>query len=256
MSYLSLEAVEAIYASKKILDGINLGPLHQGQLHILLGANAAGKSTLLKRIYGEIKGQGQIYWGEQLLSKIKKDDPMFPRYVPQDTHMASALTVFEAILIPLKQSGSWQVSENDMQRIDSLMQRLSIQHLSARKIQHLSGGQRQLVAIAQALICEPRILLLDEPTSALDLHHQFELLTLLKQIAKEQQICMLIILHDLNLSLNFADSISIVHNAKVYASGQPHQVVNSQMLADVYRVSASIEQSASGQSVVIVSAAL
>lgn len=256
MSYLSLHAVDAVYANKTVLNNICLGPLAQGQLHVLLGANAAGKSTLLKRIYGELKGQGQIFWGQRLLSKIKRDDPLFPRYVPQDTQMASAMTVFEAILVPLKQSGSWQVSTTDIQQIEQLLRRLSIDTLASRKLQHLSGGQRQLVAIAQALICQPKILLLDEPTSALDLHHQFELLSLLKDIAREQDICILTILHDINLSLNFADSISVLHQGQIYASGLPQQVITSQMLADVYRVQAQIIQNPTQPAVIVVEAAL
>ncbi len=256
MSYLSLNAVDALYSNKTVLKNICLGPLAQGHLHVLLGANAAGKSTLLKRIYGEIQGQGQIFWGQQLLSKIKRDDPLFPRYVPQDTHMASTMTVFEAILVPLKQSGSWQVSKVDIERIEHLLQRLSIEALASRKLQHLSGGQRQLVAIAQALICQPKILLLDEPTSALDLHHQFELLSLLKDIAREQDICILTILHDINLSLNFADTISVLHHGQIYASGLPKQVITRQMLADVYRVQAQIIQNPALPTVVVVEAAL
>ncbi|AOA59373.1 ABC transporter ATP-binding protein [Acinetobacter larvae] len=256
MSHLILQAVDAHYANKKILQQIDLGPLAAGQLHVLLGANAAGKSTLLKRIYGELTGHGEIFWGAQSISKLKKEHPLFPRYVPQDTQMNSSMTVFEAILIPLKQSGAWQVSDADMRSIDQLMQQLAIAHLAARKIQHLSGGQRQLVAIAQALICQPKILLLDEPTSALDLHHQFELLRLLKQIAKAQQICILTILHDINLALNFADSLSVLHQGEIYASGTPQQVITPQMLADVYRVRAHLLHSHHQQAVVVVEAAL
>lgn len=256
MSYLSLNAVDALYSNKTVLTNICLGPLAQGHLHVLLGANAAGKSTLLKRIYGEIQGQGQIFWGQQLLSKIKRDDPLFPRYVPQDTHIASTMTVFEAILVPLKQSGRWQVSNTDIERIEHLLRRLSIEELASTKLQHLSGGQRQLVAIAQALICQPKILLLDEPTSALDLHHQFELLSLLKDIALEQDICILTILHDINLALNFADTISVLHHGHIYASGLPKQVITRQMLADVYRVKAQIIQNSEHPTVVVVEAAL
>lgn len=256
MSYLSLNAVDAVYANKTVLQNICLGPLAQGQLHVLLGANAAGKSTLLKRIYGEITGQGQIYWGQTLLSKFKPDDPLFPRYVPQDTTMTSSMTVFEAILVALKQTGHWQVSDHDTQQIELLLQRLSISALAMKKLQHLSGGQRQLVAIAQALICQPKILLLDEPTSALDLHHQFKLLTLLKKIAQEQNICILTILHDINLALNFADTISVLHQGEIYASGSPQQVIHQKMLADVYQIQAQIIQHEAQPALVVIEAAL
>jgi iron complex transport system ATP-binding protein len=105
----------------------------------------------------------------------------------------------------------------------------------------LSGGQRQLVSIAQTLAREPDIVLLDEPTSALDLHRQFDVLTLMARLTRERGILTLVSIHDLNQALRFADKVMVLADSTLKALGTPREVVTSQLLADVYRVNARIE---------------
>ena len=104
----------------------------------------------------------------------------------------------------------------------------------------LSGGQRQLVFMAQALVKEPKILILDEPTSALDLHKQFDLLTLLKNLTRENDFTTLVTLHHLDLAAMFADEIIVLKEGTVYAQGAPKDIFTEAMMEDVYRVKTKI----------------
>ena len=104
----------------------------------------------------------------------------------------------------------------------------------------LSGGQRQLVFMAQALVKEPKILILDEPTSALDLHKQFDLLTLLKNLTQENDFTTLAKVHHRELAAMFADEIIVLKEGTVYAQGAPKDIFTEAMMEDVYRVKTKI----------------
>lgn len=120
------------------------------------------------------------------------------------------------------------------------MKLMNISHLAHRKISELSGGQRQLVFIAQTLIKDPQIIVMDEPTSALDLNKQFQLMDFLKKITQEKQFTTLLTLHHLDLAARYADKVVVVHDGVVYAQGTPQEVFTIQMLRDVYSVDAEL----------------
>jgi iron complex transport system ATP-binding protein len=153
----------------------------------------------------------------------------------------AVLTVYESILLAFKQGGSWSVSDDELKRIDTVLRELEIEDLAFRGLGELSGGQRQLVSIAQTLAREPDILLLDEPTSALDLHRQFEVLSLVQRLARERGMLVLISIHDLNQALRFADRIMVLARSRLVALGTPREIVTPALLADVYGVRARVE---------------
>lgn len=113
------------------------------------------------------------------------------------------------------------------------------------QLRRLSGGQRQLVSLAQAVIREPRVLLLDEPTSALDLRHQTQVMGLVRELASEGKV-VVIVLHDLNLAARWADHIVVLSNGAVAAQGNPETAITVDMLAGVYGVEAVVERSSLG----------
>ena len=123
----------------------------------------------------------------------------------------------------------------------AILHTLRIQALADRELAALSGGQRQLVSIAQALIRQPRILLLDEPTSALDLKRQFDVLTLIRELSRQRRFCALIAIHDINHALRFADQVVVLHDGAVQAYGPPRDAVTPSLLARVYGVGARVE---------------
>ena len=137
-------------------------------------------------------------------------------------------------------SMSFRVKEEDIRATEDVLKRLNMQELASRSIMALSGGQRQLVFIAQTLVKEPSILLLDEPTSALDLHKQFNLLTLLKELTQEHGFTTLVTLHHLDLAAKFADEIIVLKNGEVYAQGVPREIFTERMMETVYRVKTKV----------------
>jgi len=250
MVRLSLSKVGVAYGRRRVLEGVDAAELRGGEVVAVIGANAAGKSSLFRRIAGLASGDGEVVMsGESRIAGRAR-----PRccYLPQDSAVNAVLTVYESILLALKQGGSWSVSDDELHRIDDVLRDLEIENLAFRGLGELSGGQRQLVSIAQTLAREPDILLLDEPTSALDLHRQFEVLSLVRRLARERGMLVLISIHDLNQALRFADRVMVLAHARLVALGDPREIVTPALLDEVYGVHARVETLAGGEPFVLV----
>jgi iron complex transport system ATP-binding protein len=113
-------------------------------------------------------------------------------------------------------------------------------------LSELSGGQRQLVFLAQILVDEPAVLLLDEPTSALDLRNQLAPLSLLRDLAHGAGLAVMVALHDLNAALRFADRVLVLRQGRAVAEGAPPQVLTAELIAEVYGVRAAVARTESG----------
>ena len=238
MVSLMLDRVGVRYGRKPVLDGITTPAFEGGQVVALIGPNAAGKSSLLRRIAGIVKGPGHVL--------LTGTEPARIGYMPQDHAGAAALTVFEAVLLARKRDGAWRVEAADTQAVDRVLADLAIGDLAMRYLGDLSGGQRQLVSLAQVLVCDPRVVLLDEPTSALDLRRQAQMLTFLRRLARDSGLLVLVAIHDLDQVLRFADMTMVLSDGGLWASGPTPEVVTSDMLERVYRVHARIESCSQG----------
>ena len=236
MVALQLDDLGAYYGKKLTVSGISTPPLQGGEIVAVIGPNAAGKSTLFKRIAGLLKGPGGIRLTET--DKGKKAIS----YMPQDTTANAVLTVYESILLARKQGSAWSVDDADLRFIDHVMQALNITPIAFRDLGALSGGQRQLVSVAQTLVREPDVMLMDEPTSALDLHRQVEVLSFMHAQARQKGMIVLIAIHDLNQALRFADKVLLIADGRMRACGDPLDVVTPAMLRQVYGVDARIEK--------------
>jgi iron complex transport system ATP-binding protein len=240
-----------------VLRDVNTPEMRGGEITAVIGPNAVGKSTLFRRIAGLIKGAGEV----RVDGKPDRDWDAAgierPCYMPQDTQVNAVLTVFESVLLARKRKGesdfgSWRVADADLDAVTSVLALLGIEALAERNLDELSGGQRQLVSIAQALVRNPRILLMDEPTSALDLKRQVEVLSLMRGLVAKRDLCVLIALHDINQAVRFADRVLILQEGRLVASGPPSEIVTVDLLRRVYGVEARIERCSRGQIVVLV----
>ena len=236
MVALQLEDVGAYYGKRLVISGVSTPVMIAGEIVAVIGPNAAGKSTLFKRIAGLIKGPGQV-----CVTGTKKDKKAIS-YMPQDTSANAVLTVYESILLARKQGSAWSVEDDDLHLIDRVMAALNITAIGFRDLGALSGGQRQLVSVAQTLVREPDIMLMDEPTSALDLHRQVDVLSFMRAQARQKGMIVLIAIHDLNQALRFADKVLLIADGRMRACGDPLEVINSTMLREVYGVDARIEK--------------
>jgi len=234
------------YGSAHVLDDVCLAPCRPGEVLGLVGPNAAGKSTFLKCVAGLLRAEGQI-WLEGVAVNSREQWRQLRRqvtYLPQEYASTAAITVFEAVLVARQQTASWVVGDDDVEAVATILDELRLEPIALRYLSELSGGQRQMVAVAQALAREPKVLLLDEPTSSLDLQRQLELLQLVRSLAAERSMTVLIALHDLNLAARFADRLVILDRGRSYADGSPGDVLTEMMLWQVYGIEARVERDA------------
>ncbi|HLI50480.1 MAG TPA: ABC transporter ATP-binding protein [Thermomicrobiaceae bacterium] len=254
---IQVEGLCFSYGATPVLNGIDLDDLRSGQVTALLGPNAAGKTTLFKCLVGLLSGEGCIRFdGQDAIQLGREEIRRRVTYLPQASNANAVLTVFESILLARRQTTSWRVGNDDLVAVQGTLEALGIDELALRYLNELSGGQRQMVAIAQALARRPEVLILDEPTNNLDLRRQLDVLELLRQLTVERSITTIIALHDLNLAARYADRLVVLDAGRVYASGSPDEILTAELLHDIYGIQASIVRGADGVPVAVPLASL
>lgn len=245
MVSLALEQVGARYGRQQILTDASTPAIEGGALTALVGANAAGKSTLFRRIAGQLRGPGTVR-----LSGADRDDL---RYMPQDTGMSAALTVYESIILALKQgAGGWRLSARELTAVDDVLNRFGVAHLADRQLPELSGGQRQAVSIAQTLVTRPKVVLMDEPTSALDLYRQYEVLDALGRYAQDTGAVVILALHDLNQVMRACTTVMALAGGRILATGPTLEVLTPDLIAQLYGIDSRVERCSRGCPMMIV----
>lgn len=227
-------------ASHKVFDRLNL-TFARG-MNVVLGPNGAGKSTLLKAIFGLLDYEGTIlYGGENVTSMDTEARVRFMSYLPQMDVDISSLTVLEMVLLGRLPELGHRISDEDLDLVMDAMESLNIASLAARSFSELSGGQKRLVFIAQTLVRSPKLILLDEPVNSLDLQKQLELCQLLQRITDEQDVDIIVVLHDINLAARYGRHIVVIdEKGSLYSSGKPREVITAHMLEEVYGVIAGL----------------
>ena len=226
------------YSREPTLSDISLS-LEPGQILAILGPNGSGKSTLIKVLLGHLRASGSIIWNSRPLPEwSRKTLARRLAYLPQTPTHDPAQTVRDHLRLGrapyLKILGL--ESEYDIKIIEKAAQLLELTDLLPRPIDHLSGGQRQRVFLARCLIQEPSVLLLDEPNTFLDLHHQVDLLKLLRRLAHDEQLAVILASHDINLTAAFADQLILLNNGSIAAAGTPYKVLWPETLAPIYKL--------------------
>lgn len=237
MVKLRLEDVGACYGGRQVISGISTPVFTGGEVISVIGPNAAGKSTLFRRMAGLLQGPGMVH----LDGSDKGGEGIC--YMPQEIAANTRLTVYESILLARKQQKpSWSVHGTDLAAIDEVLALLGIADLAFRNLGELSGGQRQLASIAQTLARDPEILLMDEPTSALDLQRQVQVLGFMRTLARQRGVIVFIAMHDLNQALRFSDQVLVIAGGTARGSGPSTEIITVDMLCEVYRIKARIER--------------
>ena len=228
------------YGAQPVLHAVDLA-LSAGQVGALVGPNGSGKSTLIRCLAGLLPHDGTV-----TLSGLPcRSEHM--GYMPQDTSASVALTVVETVLLGRVGRLRWRVADEDLAAVDAILQRLGIAHLAGRWLRELSGGQRQLVFLAQSLVAQPHVLLLDEPISALDLRHQLEVMDTVRTLTLERELVTLVVLHDLNAAVRHADMVLLLHEGRVLEVGPPGQVLTPVNVRRVFQVEVSVLDRPGGQ---------
>lgn len=247
--------VSVRFGARPVLRGLDLPLLRPGEVTVLAGPNAAGKSTLLRAIAQIQRHDGQIVLDGQDLARMSASERARSLgFMPQTLPSASTLVALESVIAALRAGGAMPARQAD-QTAMAVLETLGIAALALEPLAALSGGQRQMVGLAQAIVRDPRLLLLDEPTSALDLARQVRLLSQLRRLAGDGRI-VVAVLHDLALAAQWADRIVLMHDGRTRAAGPPQQVLTPALLAEVYGVAARVERCSQGRIMVMIDAEL
>ena len=224
-----------------ILKDISLS-IADGEFVAIMGKSGSGKSTLLSILAGlDQTTSGHVMLNGDDLSQLSEEDLAIKRqsdigFVFQSFHLIPTLSVAENIAFPLS------IARNpNPARVDELIQAVELSHRADSMPNQLSGGEKQRVMIARALIQQPEILLLDEPTSALDLSHQHHTLALARELAA-QGVGVMSILHDLNLAAQYADNVLLLGQGKVIDQGPVEQVMTAAKITDLYGIDVSVTE--------------
>jgi len=247
---LSVDDVSVVIGKKTLLDvkRFNIVP---GEVLGVIGPNGAGKSTLLKVCSGEcIANTGTVTMNGITLDKWQHKDRALTRAVlPQSSSLMFDFKVMDVVLMGRCPFNSGLFTEDDRHIAQRAMRLTDTIHLTDRNYPQLSGGEKQRVHLARVLAqlwqhqdSEKRYLLLDEPTSALDLSHQHKTLSIAGAFARDQNVGVMVILHDLNLAALYVDKLAMIKDGHIVANGTPENVLTEENVQAVFNYPVLIDK--------------
>ncbi|MBL8705379.1 MAG: ABC transporter ATP-binding protein [Rhodospirillales bacterium] len=231
---METESLCVAYGRERVLRGIDLRAA-PGTVTALIGPNGSGKSTLLRAIAGLVPSTGGIRRPSGRIG-----------YLPQDGNARAVLTVLEVVLLGRLHTLGLAVGRADIEAAAEVLHDLGLEHLGDRHLGEISGGQRQMVYLAQVVAAAPTALLLDEPTSALDLRNQMDMLDQVRRLTRARNLATIVAIHDLNAAARFADQVVALDRGRLVAAGTPADVLTAALLAQVYRIEALVVAGADG----------
>ncbi|MFM9277543.1 ABC transporter ATP-binding protein [Paenibacillus jiagnxiensis] len=249
---LEAKNVHIGYRDHEVLSALTL-PFESGKIHSILGPNGCGKSTLLKVLGKQIQAAaGEILFKNSDINKWSRKafarELAFLMQVHESNPEVTVRQLIEYGRFPHKRKFE-RLSQEDQAIVDQAITLTHLVDLTERTVDSLSGGERQRAWIAMALAQQPTILLLDEPTSYLDIHHQLEIIDLIKRLNIEQNITIILVLHDINQAAMISDQIIVLRSGQLYDYGLPRNVITQKMLRDVFKVDAEINASSESEAI-------
>jgi iron complex transport system ATP-binding protein len=238
---LEVNGISFNYGSRTALNDVTFS-IGEGEVVGLIGPNGSGKTTLIKSIDRILKPRaGAVYVDGRETARLDNvQRSRLMAYVPQSAHSVFSSTVFDTLLLGRKPHISWGLSQRDKEVVSRNIALMGLEKYTLRQFSELSGGEKQKVLITRALVQEPEILLLDEPTANLDLRHQIEVLHIIRWIAREKDITVLMVLHDLNLASRFSGRLILLKDGKVWDGGTPEEVLTPENIRQVYGIEAAV----------------
>lgn len=231
------------YNGTKILNGLNL-EIETGAFFGIIGPNGAGKTTLIKLLDRLLRPSAGEIWFEKkpLQSYGRKELSTRIAVVPQDETIQFPFTVFEIILMgrfPYRK-GLGFVRNEDIDLCTQVMRRTNLLPLAHKMIAELSGGEKQRMLMARALVQNPEVLILDEANAHLDIFNQIEIFELAEQTNQENGKTVIAVTHDINLAAQFCDRMMIIDKGRIHAIGTPEEIVTEEIVREVFGKEVSI----------------
>ncbi len=226
--------------TENILTDLDLS-IPKGKITVLLGANGCGKSTLFKLMTRNLyPDSGEVFLGQQNIEDLGLRD--FARQVaivhqsntaPPDLNVETLVGYGRTPYLGAFQTAG---SREDQEAIEWALKVTRVEKYRKRQVSALSGGQRQRVWIAVALCQMTDILALDEPTNALDVRYQLEIMKLVQELNREYGMTIMMILHDINQAMKYADEIVGMRDGRIIGHGRPEDVVTEDFIEALYGV--------------------
>ena len=224
--------------SKTIAENLNLG-LRPREFVCLLGPNGAGKSTLIRTLAGmQAPLSGSIELDQRALPTIPpRERARLVSVVLTEPQVTGMMDAYSFVALGRNPYSGWfgSLSKKDQAWIEWAIREVNAEALAHRQISELSDGERQRISIARALAQDASVMLLDEPTAFLDLPRRVELMALLRNLAREQNLALLLSTHDLDLALRFADQLWVLDEDGRILQGYPEALALSQEFASVFQ---------------------
>ncbi|MEU8789127.1 ABC transporter ATP-binding protein [Streptomyces sp. NPDC048643] len=231
------------YDGRAVVDGLDL-VVPPGRITAIVGANACGKSTLLRalaRLMAPRAGTVELD-GRALHSMPSRELAQRLGILPQSPVAPEGLTVIDLVNRGRSPHQTWwrQWSRADEQAVGQALAATGMTDLADRPVDELSGGQRQRAWIAMAVAQGTEVLLLDEPTTYLDLAHQIDVLDLITDLNRREHRTIVMVLHDLNQACRYADHVVAMKSGRIVAEGSPAEVITVKTVEDVFDLNCRI----------------
>lgn len=240
---LTIESLTVDFHDRRALDAVSL-EVARGEILAVIGPNGAGKSTLIRAVSGILKARsGRIHCeGEDLDKMSERQRARLISVVPQATNLGGAFSVEQTVQLGRTAFVGWMglPGEEDKRQVARALEQTDLEAFRKRRVAELSGGEQQRVLVARALAQKAAVMLLDEPTNHLDLQHQARLLGLIKELAVENKLAVLMAMHDLNLVSLYADRVALLVEGKLQAIGAPAEVLTEANIRSAYRTEVDV----------------
>ncbi|BCH26711.1 ABC transporter ATP-binding protein [Mesorhizobium sp. L-8-3] len=240
---LTASQLSAGYGDNVVLDGLDLA-VPPGRITAIVGANACGKSTLLRtmsRLLSPRRGH-VLLDGKSIHRTPSRELARTLGLLPQSPVAPDGIAVADLVSRGRHphQGLFSRWTRKDDEAVAAALAATGTAALAERPVDELSGGQRQRVWIAMALAQQTEILLLDEPTTFLDISHQVEVLDLLTDLNHARATTIVMVLHDLNLAARYADHLVAMAEGRLHVSGRPEDVLTEQTVRQVFGLESRI----------------
>ena len=237
--YFHLDHLTVGYDKKPLIKDICIG-IEKGEIVTLIGPNGSGKSTILKSITRQLKlVGGNVEFDGKNLHELSFRELSTKMAVVLTERMKPELMTCHDIVATGRYPYTGRLgmlTREDEEKVEKAMRAVHAEELGGRDFNAISDGQRQRILLARALCQQPQLIVLDEPTSFLDIRYKLELLSVLKRMVRENDLAVLLSLHELDLARRISDTVICVAGDRIDRIGTPEEIFTSDYIAQLYHL--------------------